>query len=118
MHVAAGRGNTASILPHQFLASPEAQEMALTDFLNDTERQLRANGSFDFIGETIDGHGARFMITPGGLIAAGHREGASETHRYLERLQSYGFHSRGRTLSPAYLAIETRLRAFSQAPYE
>ena len=39
----------------QFLTSSGAQEMALTDYLNDTERQLRANGSFAYLGTVIDG---------------------------------------------------------------
>jgi len=29
----------------QFLASPDAQERALTDYLNDNARQLQANGA-------------------------------------------------------------------------
>lgn len=44
----------------QFLASPEAQEMALTDYLNDIERQLRANGAMAFVGKQIDGRRASF----------------------------------------------------------
>ncbi len=34
----------------EFLTNPETQENALSDFLNDTEHQLKANGSFNFIG--------------------------------------------------------------------
>jgi hypothetical protein len=102
----------------QFLANPEAQEKALTDFLNDTERQLRANGSFDFVGTTIDGRRARFTVTRAGLIAAGHRQGAGNTHGYLVSAESYGFVTRGFRSRPEYLAVETRLRIFSSASYE
>src|SRR5260370_2412382 len=102
----------------QFLASPEAQERALTDFLNDTERQLRANGAFDYVGTNIEGRHAHFAITRAGLIAAGHREGAGATIRYLDKVESYGFLIRGRRLIPEDLAVETRLRLFSGAPYE
>ncbi len=42
-----------------FLVNPDAQEKALTDYLNDNERQLRANGACSHIGETIDGLKAR-----------------------------------------------------------
>ena len=102
----------------QFLASPEAQEKALTDLLNDTERQLQANGAFDFIGATIDGRIARFTVTRSGLIAAGHREGARETRAYLRILQDSGFSSDGAKLTERDLRVETRLRSFADAPYE
>ena len=46
--------------------------MALTDFLDDTERQLRANGAFGYLGKTIDGRIASFAVTRAGLVAAGH----------------------------------------------
>jgi hypothetical protein len=102
----------------QFLANPEAQERALTDFLNDTERQLRANGSFGYLGADIDGRVARFTVTRGGLIAAGHREGAGATHKYLEALQNSGFSSARANLTRESLRVETRLRTFAGAPYE
>ena len=102
----------------QFRASPEAQEMALTDLLNNTERQLRANGSFSYIGTTIDGRVARFTVTRSGLIAAAHREGAAETRTYLRILQNSGFSSARATLTGHGLRVETRLRTFAGAPYE
>lgn len=51
----------------EFLADPEAQEKALTDCLNDNQRQLQANGAFTHIGETIDGLKARFPVTRAGI---------------------------------------------------
>ncbi len=102
----------------EFLADPEAQENALTDFLDDTERQLRANGSVQFIGADIDGLVSRFTVSRAGLIAAGHRWGARATHDYLSRIANNGFTSRGLDLSPAERAIETRLRTFADVPYE
>jgi hypothetical protein len=102
----------------QFLASPEAQEMALTDLLNDTERQLRANGSFRYIGTTIDGLVDRFTVTRAGLLAAGHRYGARETRDYLDEEASSGFSSARASLTPADRAVETRLRTFADVRYE
>jgi hypothetical protein len=102
----------------QFLASPEAQENALTDLLNDTGRQLQANGAFGYIGKKIDGRIAPFTVTRAGLIAAGHREGARYTHEYLRAAEAYGFVTRGRDLRSEYQRVETRLRTFADARYE
>jgi hypothetical protein len=102
----------------EFLARPDAQESNLTDLLNDTERQLRANGAFDFAGQKIDGRVAPFTITRAGLIAAGHREGARYTHEYLRAAEAYGFVTRGRDLRSEYQRVETRLRTFADARYE
>lgn len=102
----------------QFLGSPEAQERALSDFLNDTERQLRAYGAFRYIGSRIDGRVAPFTVTRAGLIAAGHREGANATRLYLNRLRNSGFSSPRARLSEQDLRVETRLRTFAGVPYE
>lgn len=102
----------------QFLADHIAQENALTDYLRDIGRQLRANGSFDFIGNPIDGLRDRFTITRAGLIAAAHRAGATATSHYLLQIADNGFSSVGLTLRPEALAIETRLRIFSDVYYE
>jgi hypothetical protein len=42
---------------------PDAQEMALTDFLNDIEGQLRTNGALGYIATTIAGLRARITVT-------------------------------------------------------
>lgn len=102
----------------EFLADPEAQQQALTAYLDDTERQLRANGSFSFIGTRVDGLVSRFTITRAGLVAAGHREGATATRQYLAIGASHGFNSRSLSMSRQQRAIETRLRTFSDASYE
>jgi len=90
----------------------------LTDFLNDTERQLQANSAFGFVGITIDGRRARFTVSRAALIAAGHREGARATRDYLILLQENGFTSARPRLTPQALRVETRLRTFARAPYE
>lgn len=97
------------------LADAEAQEKALTDYLNDNIRQLRAYGAFDHIGQTIDGLKARFPVTLAGIIAAAHREGAPATADYLKRVQAHGLSSKGLRLKPFDRPIETRLRTFSGA---
>jgi hypothetical protein len=102
----------------QFLANPDAQEMALTDLLAAMERQLQANGAFDYVGTSIDGLVNRFTITRAGLLAAAHREGPRDTRDYLRRIAGNGFVSRGLGLTRKELAIETRLRTFADASYE
>ncbi len=101
-----------------FLADPEAQEQALSDYLHDLERQLRANGAFAHIGETIDGLSARFPVTHAGILAAAHREGAGATVDYLNRVKANSFTSERLHLKPADRPVETRLRTFSAARYE
>ena len=101
----------------QFLADPEAQEQALTDYLDDLQRQLQATGAFSHIGETIGGIKARFPVTRAGIIAAAHREGAPATRDYLNRIAKHRYTSKGLVLSKRDLAIETRLRSFSDASY-
>ena len=104
--------------PSEFLASPDAQEKALTDYLNDNERQLSTFGVFAHIGETIDGRKARFQVSRAGIIAAAHREGAPGTRDYLRRVAAHGLRSKDLGLTKAELAIETRLRTFADAEYE
>lgn len=102
----------------EFLADPEAQEKALSDYLDDLERQLWANGAFAHISETIDGLKARFPVTLAGILAAAHREGARATADYLDRVKANALTSIGLLLKPADRPIETRLRTFSGARYE
>lgn len=102
----------------EFLADPDAQEKALTDYLNDNERQLRALGAFTHIGETIHGLDGDFQVTRAGIMAAAHREGAPATKDYLNRVKMHGLTSRGLRLKRADQPIETRLRTFSKASYE
>lgn len=97
----------------EFLANPEAQEMALTDYLSDNEHQLRAYGAFGYVGKQIEGRTAPFTVTPAGLVAAAHREGAPATIRYLTKVENAGFVSRHTELTPENLRVETRLRTFA-----
>lgn len=101
----------------QFLVDPRAQERALSDFLSVTERQLRAAGAFEYVGESIEGIRDRFTVTRPGLMAAGHREGATATRDYLRRVRANGFTSKGLVLDDTDRAIETHLRTFADASY-
>lgn len=100
-----------------FLANQEAQEKALSDYLNGIDRQLRTNGSFDYLERQIDGIRARFTVTRAGLLAAAHREGALATREYLDKLRSVGFTSNAARLTSRDLRVETRLRTFATVPY-
>jgi hypothetical protein len=102
----------------QFLAEHAAQGKTLADYLRDTDRQLSANGSFEFVNRQVEGLVAPFTITRAGLPAAAHRSGARATRNYLERLNGSGFRSRELGLTSEERVIETRLRTFADVPYE
>jgi hypothetical protein len=96
-------------------AEPRDRQGRWTD---DNERQLKANGAFAHIGETIDGLKARFPVTRAGVMAAAHREGAPATKDYLTRIKANRLTSKGLPLKPPDRPIETRLRTFSETSYE
>jgi hypothetical protein len=95
-------------------AEPRDRQGRWTD---DNERQLKANGAFAHIGETIDGLKARFPVTRAGVMAAAHREGAPATKDYLTRIKANRLTSKGLPLKPPDRPIETRLRTFSETSY-
>jgi hypothetical protein len=96
-------------------AEPRDRQGRWTD---DNERQLKANGAFAHIGETIDGLKARFPVTRAGVMAAAHREGAPATKDYLTRIKANRLTSKGLPLKPPDRPIETRLRTFSETSYK
>ena len=96
-------------------AEPRDRQGRWTD---DNERQLKANGAFVHIGETIDGLKARFPVTRAGVMAAAHREGAPATKDYLTRIKANRLTSKGLPLKPPDRPIETRLRTFSETSYK
>jgi hypothetical protein len=95
----------------QFLADHKAQEKALTDYLRDTERQLRANGGLAYIGSNIDGRLASFSVTRAGLIAAGH------TGKGLRRLFAT-FNAWPAMDLPAAASLSTRASRRSKHAFE
>lgn len=100
-----------------FLGRQEAQEAALGDVMRGVERQLGGNGSTKHIGKTYVGpDGLPVTIMPGGLTAAGHRQGAGMTHRTLAKLERK---SKGK---PQKFTVDERrvirrLRVFKDTPY-
>jgi hypothetical protein len=105
----------------EFLASPEAQEHALAEYLERNRKYAVANGIFGYLGKTIDGSVAPFEVTEAGIMAAAHRMGARKLREYLEHIEATGWRSDPTTFpkdqEDDYRAIETRLREFSQEKY-
>ncbi|MBW6396470.1 hypothetical protein KPL78_01365 [Roseomonas sp. HJA6] len=108
-----------------FLANPAAQEAALNRYMNDNERQLEragvwARGERREIIQGFDGQPV--PLTPAGLAAAAHREGAPRVIQYLEVRAANGALPASRPgqrgYRSSYNEIERRLRAFSGESYE
>jgi hypothetical protein len=102
----------------QFLASPAAQEAAMTNYLARTEQQLSRNGSLAQAGGSVRGlDGQEVPLTEAGLVAAAHRRGAGSVARYL----AHRANTPDAALSPqqrrAFASVERRLREFSEMPY-
>jgi hypothetical protein len=102
----------------QFLASPQAQEAAMTTYLARTEQQLARNGALAQAGGTVRGlNGAEVLLTEAGLMAAAHRRGAGSVARYL----AHRANNPEAALTPhqrrAFASVEQRLRDFAEMPY-
>lgn len=63
-----------------FLASPEAQEAAMTSYVTIQEGYLESNGAMDYVGTEFDGE----IITKEGLVAAAHLVGAGAVKKMLK----------------------------------
>lgn len=63
-----------------FLNNTTAQENAQTAYQKAQWKQLQANGSTKFIGQTING----IKITPSALLGGAHLVGSAKVHRFLE----------------------------------
>src|SRR5689334_1065970 len=102
----------------QFLASPAAQEAAMTAYLARTEQQLSRNGSLAQAGGSLRGlDGQAIPLTEAGLVAAAHRRGAASVARYL----AHRANTPEAALTPrqqrAFASVERRLREFAELPY-
>jgi hypothetical protein len=101
-----------------FLASPAAQETAMTAYLARTEQQLARNGSLAQAGGEVSGlDGQAIPLTEAGLVAAAHRRGAGSVARYLAHRAA----TPEAVLTPqqrrAFASVERRLRDFAELPY-
>lgn len=101
-----------------FLASPAAQEAAMSAFLARQEAILDRSGAMAAAGTTITGmDGQPIALTEGALVAAAHRRGAGTLARYL----AHRTQTPDAPLTPAQRAafdsVEHRLRGFAEVAY-
>ena len=94
-----------------------AQEEAMRDFSRSNEEQATKKGLWDRLGLVYQGRQGQIAITPAGIAAAVHREGAGGTRRYFDKLAASGWDSKSADLSKKDLRVETRLREFQAVPY-
>jgi hypothetical protein len=101
-----------------FLASPRAQEVAMTDFMRETERQLIAKGTLRHVGKRYVGpDGLPVPVTAAGLAGAAHREGAGGTSSALRKLERKP-NGRRVNFTPSEKRAIRRMRDLSDEPYE
>jgi hypothetical protein len=101
-----------------FLASPAAQEAALSDFLARQETILDRGGTFGAVGQTITAlDGSTITLTQGAMVAAAHRRGAGMLARYIAHRRD----TPDAPLTPAqrnaFESVEHRLRGFADLAY-
>ncbi|MBP0494157.1 hypothetical protein [Roseomonas indoligenes] len=97
-----------------FLASPAAQETAMSQYLQRTERQLAANGALDAAGRIVTAtDGQPLAITQAGLVAAAHRRGAGTVARWLDHRTRTPDAPLPEATRTAFASVERRLRDFA-----
>jgi hypothetical protein len=101
-----------------FLASPEAQEAAMTAYLARQETILDRMGMLGAAGTTITAlDGQPIALSESALVAAAHRRGAGTLARYL----AHRTETPDAPLTPAqraaFASIENRLRGFADVAY-
>ncbi len=105
-----------------YLNNNQAQEKALDDFMQEKYKQLKNNGSYQYLNYHIKGIVDDFDVTDTGLLAASHREGAGAVHNYLSHLekdQKGHYHInydkiQDPKMQAMFKRIETRLRRFAK----
>ncbi|MBY0331432.1 MAG: hypothetical protein K2X49_12265, partial [Acetobacteraceae bacterium] len=114
--LAAGHGVRSEA---EFLATPAAQEAAMSAFLRRAEVQLGRNGSLARTGGSVGGlDGAPVPLTDAGLVAAAHRSGAHSVARYLAFVGNGAETPLGAADRNTFAAVERRLRQFAELPYQ
>lgn len=97
-----------------FLSSPAAQEAAMGQFLQRTEKQLAANGALGAAGTVVTAtDGQPLPITEAGLVAAAHRRGAGAVARWLEHRTRTPDAPVPEATRAAFASVERRLRDFA-----
>jgi hypothetical protein len=110
----------------EFLRGPRAkaaQDAAFEAVSRRNEQQIKSMGLDKKIGSKIDGIKAGIEVTETGLAAAAHRGGVGSVKEYFVRLEKHGWDSKKAVDALSgdekrmYLAVETRLREFSNVGY-
>lgn len=101
-----------------FLASPAAQEAAMSAFLARQETILDRGGTLAAAGETITAlDGSRITLTEGAMVAAAHRRGAGMLARYLTHRRDTPDAPLTLAQRGAFESVEHRLRGFAEVAY-
>lgn len=110
----------------EFLRGPRAKaarDAAFEAVSRRNEQQVKSMGLDKKIGSKIDGIKAGIEVTETGLAAAAHRGGVGSVKEYFVRLEKHGWDSKKAVDALSgdekrmYLAVETRLREFSNVGY-
>lgn len=103
-----------------FIQNPEVQEKAVRELLKRNYQYMMRYNVLPLVGSTISGKVKDFKITIPGMLAASHKEGGPMTAKYLKALEKnkngmyyLPYHKYKGNLLRGFLAIETRLREFS-----
>jgi hypothetical protein len=100
-----------------------AQDAAFEKVSQQNEKHIRDSKLDQRLGTKINGIKAEIEVSETGLAAAVHRGGVGNVQKYFERMEEHGWDSNKAvaTLSgdakDLHLAIETRLREFSNVKY-
>ena len=79
----------------EFLNDPIAQQRIFHDAMRHYDNQLKSKGAYQHLGQSIEGLiGERITITPSGLLAAAHRQGAEKVRQYLQHQRESGWNTR------------------------
>ncbi len=103
----------------EFLDNPLLHNLAFSAYLKTMQRYLVSNGSAGYIGQTIEGKEDTFDVTESGLLAAAHRYDQGNVRAYLRHQAKNEWITDENTFGAKkeiFLAIETRLREFSDVP--
>lgn len=113
-----GKNNIYSV--EDFINNTHVQELAVSELVNKNYLYMKHYRVLNYLGKKLSGKVSDFPITLSGMLAAAHKEGGPMTAKYLKSLEKneegmyyLPYHKyRGNTLR-SFLAIETRLREFS-----
>lgn len=121
-----------------FLKSETAQNTAAQKFFAGKEESLRRTGTFNHVGQDVNGVKGDFKVSEAGLLAAAHRDGEGAVKAYIEHQKKNNWRSQFdnldkgvkekfdlkdkdgtviRTAEDRFRAIETRIRMFEKVKW-